>query len=158
MFERLLGRKQKAAKSQAKAQVKGGKADVNPIVLDNVPISLKKRSKHTVQSSEVEKKKREVYAAGLPPTVVQEARMRQAMEGGSLEYNIHQIMEEKAKREGTAAKVSSAEGTKVVEEIETAHRDAQGGIWWDQEEEWEFAHLLAAKKVPVSAQCVDSEG
>ena len=97
MFKHLLGRKPKAAKSQAKAQAKGGKANVNPIVLDNVPISLKKHSKHTIQSSEVEKKKREVYAAGLPPMVVQEAQMHQAMEGGSLEYNIHQIMEEKAK-------------------------------------------------------------
>ena len=83
--------------------------------------------------------------------------MRQGMGGGGLEYNIRKIMEENAKREGTGVKVSSTEGTKVVEGIETAHRDAQGGIWWDQEEEWEFAHLLAAKTVPVSARCVDSE-
>ena len=84
--------------------------------------------------------------------------MRQAMEGGSLEYNIRKIMEEKTKREGTVVNASSAEGTKVIEGIETPHRDAQGGIWWDQEEGWEFAHLLAAKKAPVSARCVDSKG
>jgi hypothetical protein len=84
--------------------------------------------------------------------------MRQAMEGGSLEHNIRKVMEEKAKREGTAVKVCSTEGTKVVEGVETAFRDAQGGIWWDEAEEWEFAHLLAAKKVPASARCVDSEG
>ena len=122
MFERLLGSNPKTTKSQPKPQPKGGKAGANPIVLDNAPSSLKKRSKHTVQSSsEVEKKKREVYAAALPHIVVQEARMRQGMEGGGLEYNIRKIMEEKAKREGTGVKVSSTEGTKVVEGIGAAH-------------------------------------
>jgi len=158
MFKRLLGSKPKTTKSQAKAQTKGGKTNVNPIVSDYVSVSLEKRSKYTEQaSSGVEKKKREVYAAVLPPTVKQEAQIRQAIEGGTLEYNIRKVMEEKAKREGTAVKVSSTEGTKVVEGVETAHRDAQGGVWWDQEEEWEFAHLLAVNNVPVSARCVNAE-
>ena len=158
MFKRLLGNKRKATKSQADAQKKGGKAGANTVVSDYLSVSLMKRSKYTEQSSVVEKQKREVYAAALPPTVKQEAQMRQAMEGGSLEYNIRKVMEEKAKREGTAVKVNSTEGTRVVEGVETAHRDAQGGIWWDQEEQWEFAHLLAANRVPVNARCVDSEG
>lgn len=157
MFKRLLGSKPKPTKSQAKVQTKGGA--VNPVVTDRVPVSLKKRAKYAEQPlSGVEKKKRGVYAAALPPTVKQEAQMRQAMEGGSLEYNIQKVMEEKAKREGTAVKVNSAEGVKVVEGVETAHRDAQGGIWWDQEEEWEFTHLLATNGVPVSARCMDSGG
>ena len=159
MFKRLLGNKPKTTKSRANAQKKGGKAGENPALSDYVSVSLKKRSKYTEQPScVVEKKKREVYAAALPATVKQEAQMRQAMEGGSLEYNIQKVMEEKAKREGTAVKVTLIEGTKVVEGVETGHRDARGGIWWDQEEEWEFAHLLAANKVPVSARCVGSEG
>ena len=37
---------------------------------------------------------------------------------------------EKVKREGTAIKVNSAEGIKVVEGVKTAHRDGRGGIWW----------------------------
>ena len=158
MFKRLLGNKPKATKSQAKAQTKGVKADANPTISDHACVSLEKRSKYTEKPSRVEKKKREVYAAALPPTVKQEAQMRQAMEGGSLEYNIQKVMQAKAKREGTAVKISSTEGTKVVEGVDAAHRDAQGGIWWDQEEEWEFAHLLAANKLPVSARCVGSEG
>ena len=159
MFKRLLGNKSKATKSQANTQKKRGKAGKNTVVSDYLSVSLTKRSKYTEQpSSVVEKKKREVYAAALPPTIKQEAQMRQAMEGGSLEYNIQKVMEEKAKREGTAVKVNLIEGTRVVEGVEAAHRDAQGGIWWDQEEQWEFAHLLAANKVPVSARCVDSEG
>ena len=158
MFKRLLGSKPKATKSQANAQKKGGKAGANTVVADYLSVSLAKRSKYTEHpSSAVEKKKRGVYAAALPPTVKQEAQMRQAMEGGSLEYNIQKVMEEKGKREGTAVKVNSAEGIKVVEGVETAHRDGRGGIWWDQEEQWEFAHLLAANRVPVSARCVGSE-
>ena len=158
VFKRLLGNKSKSTKSQGKTQTKGGKAAADPAISEYVSVSHKKRSKYTEQPSGVEKKKREVYAAALPPTVKQEAQMRQAMEGGSLEYNIRKVMEEKAKREGTAVKVNCAEGVKAVEGVEAAHRDAQGGIWWDQEEEWEFAHLLAANKVPVSARCVGSEG
>ena len=160
MFKRLLGNKSKPAKLQARAQKTKGERDVvNPALSDYVSVSLKKRSKYTEQpSSGVEKKKRGVYAAVLPPTVKQEAQMRQAMEGGSLEYNIQKVMEEKAKREGTAVKVYSTEGAKVVEGVDTAHRDAKGGMWWDQEEEWEFAHLLAANNLPVSARCMDSDG
>lgn len=159
MFKRLLGSKPKPTKPQAKSQTKGGRDAVNTAASDYVSVSLKKRSKYAEQPpSGVEKKKREAYAAVLPPTVKQEAQMRQAMEGGSLEYNIQKVMEEKAKREGTAVKVDSAEGAKVVEGVEAAHRDAKGGIWWDQEEEWEFAHLLAANKGSVSARCIDSEG
>lgn len=157
MFKRLLS-KSKATKPQAKAQFKRGGDAVNSAVSDYVSVSSKKRSKYAEQpSSGIEKKKREAYAAALPPTVKQEAQMRQVMEGGSLEYNIQKVMEEKAKREGTAVKVNSAEGVKVVEGVETAHRDARGGVWWDQEEEWEFAHLLATNKLPVSARCMDSE-
>jgi len=157
MFKRLLGSKPKTAKPQANSQKKGGKAKTVASDYDYLSVSLAKRSKYTEQPSAVEKKKREIYAAALPATVKQEAQMRQAMEGGSLEYNIQKVMEEKAKREGTAVKVNSAEGNKVVEGVETAHRDGRGGIWWDQEEQWEFAHLLAANRVPVSARCVGSE-
>lgn len=157
MFKRLLGNKSKPNKLQTKAQIKGGRDAANT-TSDYVSVALKKRSKYAEQpSSGVERKKREVYAAALPPTVKQEAQMRQAMEGGSLEHNIQKVMEEKAKREGTAVKVGSIEGVKVIEGVETVHRDARGGIWWDQEEEWEFAHLLAANKVPLSARCMGSD-
>ncbi|KAF9779275.1 hypothetical protein BJ322DRAFT_1089522 [Thelephora terrestris] len=158
MFKRLLGNKPKPAKPLSKAPGRAEKPPANPVVSDYVSVSRKKRSKYSEQPSGVEKKKREVYAAALPPTVKQEAQMRQAMEGGSLEYNIRKVMEEKAKREGTAVKVESIEGAKLVEGVETVHRDARGGIWWDQDEEWEFAHLLATNRIPVSARCLDSEG
>jgi len=157
IFKRLLGNKPKTTKSHANAQKSGGEAATNTVVSDYLSVSLAKRSKYTEQlSSAIEGEKREIYAAGLPPTVTQEAQMRQTMEGGSLERNIQKVMEEKATREGVAVKV--AEGIKVVEGVETAHRDGQGGIWWDQEEQWEFAHLLGANRVPSSARCSNAEG
>ena len=159
MFKRLLGNKQKTTKSQTIGQKRRGKPGADSVVSDYLSVTSTKRSKYTERPSAViEKKKRDIYAAALPPTIKQEAQMRQTMEGGSLEYNIRKVMEEKAKREGNAANVSTIEGRKVVEGVETAHRDGHGGIWWDQEEQWEFTHLLAANKVPLSAWGVGSEG
>ena len=159
IFKRLLGNKPKTTKCQASAQRSGREAGVNTAVQDYLSVSLAKRSKYTEQpTSAVEERKREIYAAALPPTVKQEAQMRQAMEGGGLEYNIRKVMEEKAKREGNTANVDIIENAQAVVGIETGYRDGQGGIWWDQEEEWEFARLLASNKVPPSARCSNAEG
>ena len=155
MLRRLLGNKPKTVKPQTNPRKDGGGA----VVSNYRSVSLTKRAKYADQPpSVVEKKKRKVYGAVLPPTVKQEAQMRQAMEGGSLEQNIHKVMEEKARREGNAVNVDTIEGTKVVEGVGAAHRDGQGGVWWDQEEEWEFTHLLASNKVPLSARCSNAEG
>ena len=157
IFKRFLRNKPKSTKSRSKALTEADGAAVDPAIPDYLSVSLKKRSKYTEQHSKVEQKKRDVYGAALPPTVKQEAQMRQAMEGGSLEYNIRKVMEEKARRDGTGVKVDSTEGVKVVEGVQTVHRDAQGGIWWDQEEEWEFAHLLAVNTVLLSPRYPDPE-
>ena len=156
MLKRLLGNKPKA-KSQTRPKGATGKMDT--VVSDCAPVSLKKRSASVEKSPvSVEKQKREVYLGVLPPTVKQEAQMRQAVEGGSLECNIRKVMEEKAMQEGNATNIKTIEGRRVVEGVETAHRDERGGIWWDQEEQWEFAHLLASNKVPLSARCSSAEG
>jgi len=157
IFKRLLGNKPKTTKSQGNAQESGGGPGMNTVVSDYLSVSLAKRSKYTERPSAIEEKKRGLYAAALPPTVKQEAQMRQAMEGGSLEYSIRKIMEEKAKRDGNAIN-ANATGNTNFKGVEACHRDGQGGIWWDQEEEWEFAHLLAPNKVPLSARCSNAEG
>jgi len=156
ILNRLLGNKSKA-KSQACTKKLASRLD--PTTSGSASTSPKKHRICTGDSSGTfEKQKRELYAGALPPTVKQEAQMRQAMEGGSLESNIQKVMEEKAKREGATVKVNMIGGAKVVEGVETAHRDGQGGIWWDQDEEWEFAHLLAANKAPPSPQPPNAEG
>jgi hypothetical protein len=154
-FQSITQIRRKSSTSKAKIQAKRGKARPSPVVSNYMSVSSKKRVKYAASSpgtaAAVEKKKRGQYAAALPPTIMQEAQLRQVMEGGSLEYNVKKIMEEKAKREG-AVKMQTVEGTKIIEGVEDVWRDGEGGIWWDQEEEWEFAHLLGGQ-APISA-CV----
>ena len=105
----------------------------------------------------VKKQKRELYVDALPPIVKQEVPTRQAMEGGSLELNTQKVMEERARRDGTDARINVTKGSEVIEGVEAAHRDGQGGIWWDQEE-WKFVHPPASDEVPLSAQSWNAEG
>ena len=156
VLDRLLGNKSKA-KPQAHTKRVGGLSD--PHVSGFVSAFPKKHRTYAENpSGSVEKQKRELYAGTLPPTVKQKAQTREAMEGGSLEFNIQKVMEEKAKREGTAAGVNVTKRSGVIEGVKTTHRDGQGGIWWDQEEQWKSAHLLASDKVPLSAQSPYAEG
>ncbi|KAI5995636.1 hypothetical protein EDD15DRAFT_2423690 [Pisolithus albus] len=59
-----------------------------------------------------------------------EAQEGQFADGGSMNENVRRVMEAQAK----------AAGVKGVGDV---YRDGEGGIWWDHEEEWEYAHLLA---------------
>ena len=154
VLKRLFSNRSKA-KPQAHINGVGGRLDSHI----SVSTSPKKHRAHAENSpGSVEEQKRELYAGALPPTVKQEAQMRQATGGGSPGSNTQKATEEKTRREGVAAKVSVIEGSKVVEDVETPHRDGQGKTWWDQEEEREFTHLLASYEVPLSAQSSNAEG
>ena len=116
-LKRLLGSKHKA-KSQT--HHKGAAEKLDPVVSDDVPVSLKNCSAYAGKS-------------------------------------IRQVME-KVRREGGPAGIDTIGRSKVIEGVETVHRDGLGGIWRDQEVEWEFAHPLASNKTPLSARCSDAEG
>ncbi|KAJ7580171.1 hypothetical protein C8J56DRAFT_834156 [Mycena floridula] len=73
----------------------------------------------------------------LPPTFNNELLLLQLMDGGSLEHNMKRVMEKQAKR---AAKTLP----KSERPIADAHRDASGNFWVDQDEEMEYAPLLAS--------------
>ena len=47
-----------------------------------------------------------------------------------MDNNIKRIVEAQAKATGAVG-------------LTDVHRNGEGGIWWDQDEEWEYAHLLA---------------
>ena len=154
VLKRLFSNRSEA-KPQAHINGVGGRLDSHI----SISTSPEKHRTHAENSPEsVEEQKQELYAGALPPTVMQEAQMRQATGGGSPESNTQKATEEKKRREGTAAKASVIEGSKVVENVEAAHRDGQGKTWWDQEEERELAHLLASYGVPLSAQSSNAEG
>jgi hypothetical protein len=62
----------------------------------------------------------------------------QFLDGGSLvEHHAKRVMHAQALQ--AAGSVSSTRGVTIGD----VFRDANGQIWWDQEEEWEYAHLLA---------------
>ncbi|KAJ7601140.1 hypothetical protein C8J56DRAFT_1020054 [Mycena floridula] len=75
--------------------------------------------------------------ATLPPTLDNELLLLQFMDGGSLERNMKRVMAKEAKR---AAKNASAAAERPVGD---AHRDGNGGLWRDRDEEMEYVPLLA---------------
>ncbi|KAJ7493230.1 hypothetical protein B0H11DRAFT_2277328 [Mycena galericulata] len=77
--------------------------------------------------------KRKVYAknaAPRPPPLANELALMQFADGGSLESHAQRVLAHQAKAAGPGAGVGAV------------FRDANGGLWWDAEEEWEYAHLL----------------
>lgn len=111
-------------------------------------------------SGSVGVQKLELYAAVSPLTVKREDNMRQATEGRSLGSNIHVPggVGAKPERKRTAVKTNSIDETEVTGDVGAVRRDELGGVWWDEPEEWEFAHLFPSTKVPLSAQYPDAEG
>ena len=81
------------------------------------------------------KRKRAKYAyVRPPPTLAQELAVMQFAEGGSMEANVRRAME-------LQAKLAAGAGAPVG--VADVYRDGAGGIWWDADEELEYAHLLA---------------
>ena len=56
------------------------------------------------------------------------------MEGGSIESHAKRVMQ-------TQAKAAAGSGADLG--VGDVYRDGNGGIWWDEDEEWEYIHLLA---------------
>ncbi|KAJ8587566.1 hypothetical protein M405DRAFT_821403 [Rhizopogon salebrosus TDB-379] len=90
----------------------------------------KMKPKAAASSAAVVKRKKAKYAALRPAPLANELALMQFVDGGSMESNIKRVMEAQAKAGATG--------------VADVYRDGEGGIWWDQEEEWEYAHLLAA--------------
>ncbi|KAG1738971.1 hypothetical protein EDB19DRAFT_866768 [Suillus lakei] len=90
----------------------------------------KMKAKAAASSAAVVKRKKAKYASMRPAPLANELALMQFVDGGSMESHIKRVMEAQAK--------AGAAGVGDV------YRDGEGGVWWDQEEEWEYAHLLAA--------------
>ncbi|KAG2111099.1 hypothetical protein DEU56DRAFT_867002, partial [Suillus clintonianus] len=89
----------------------------------------KMKAKAAASSAAVVKRKKAKYAALRPAPLANELALMQFVDGGSMESNIKRVMEAQAKAGATG--------------VGDVYRDGEGGVWWDQEEEWEYAHLLA---------------
>jgi hypothetical protein len=79
------------------------------------------------------KSKKARYPNLRPVPLASELALAQLVDGGSMETNIHRFNKAHAK-----AVACSGQSTGVGD----VYRDGKGGIWLDQDEEWEYAGLL----------------
>ena len=63
----------------------------------------------------------------------------QFADGGSMDSHVKRVME-------AQAKAAAGHGAQSVG-VGDVFRDGKGGLWWDQDEEWEYAHLLGGEQV-----------
>lgn len=86
---------------------------------------------------EVSKSKKSKYAKYRPPPLATELALAQLADGGKMEDHVRRFAEAQA-RAGGAQMVNG----KLVG-VGDVFRDGAGGVWRDQDEEWEYAHLLS---------------
>ncbi|KAF8159390.1 hypothetical protein B0H34DRAFT_748017 [Crassisporium funariophilum] len=103
------------------------------------------QAKAEICAATIAKRKRAKYAyVRAPPPLANDLAMMQFADGGSMESHVKRVMEAQAK-----AAAGSGAGVGVGD----VYRDGKGGIWWDADEEWEYAHLLGGEvgdAVPAS--------
>lgn len=85
----------------------------------------------------VTKEKKSKYAESRPAPLATDLALAQFAGGGTLDHHAKQYVQQQAKHSGAARK----ENGQLVG-VSDVWRDAEGRIWRDQEEEWEFTHLL----------------
>ncbi|KAJ6474694.1 hypothetical protein C8R47DRAFT_708175 [Mycena vitilis] len=99
-----------------------------------------KSSKAQFFAVTIAKRKKAQYKFVRPVPLANELAMMQFADGGSLESHAKRVMAHQAKSAGPGVGVGEV------------FRDGDGGLWWDEDEEWEFAHLLGGEEQLVSTQ------
>lgn len=89
---------------------------------------------------EVTKSKKSKYAKYRPPPLATELALAQLADGGKMDDHVRRFAEAQA-RAGGAQMVNG----KLVG-VGDVWRDGAGGVWRDQDEEWEYAHLLSGEQ------------
>lgn len=93
----------------------------------------KPKEQHSAYS--IAKRKRSKYAhVRPPPPLANELALMQFTGGGNIETHIKRVMKEQAKATGGSRN--------LVVGVADVYRTTNGGIWWDADEEVEYAHLL----------------
>ncbi|KAI0358211.1 hypothetical protein OH77DRAFT_1475075 [Trametes cingulata] len=111
-----------------------------PITLSMNPKKSPTQSKasRAQASAAVSASKKSKYAKFRPPPLATELALAQLADGGSIEDHIRRFAEAQAKAAG--ATELTRDGRLVG--VSDVYRDGAGGLWRDQDEEWEYAHLL----------------
>lgn len=90
----------------------------------------------SASKDKVKEKKKSKYDDARPAQLATDLALAQLMGGGSIEHHIRQAAEKEAKRAGAKKVNGQYVGVGAV------HRDNDGRVWRDQDEEWEYTHLL----------------
>ncbi|KAI0630891.1 hypothetical protein C8Q77DRAFT_1135848 [Trametes polyzona] len=109
----------------------------------NMSIQAKKsptqsKASRAQTSAAVSASKKSKYAKFRPPPLATELALAQLADGGSIEDHIRRFAEAQAKAGGAVER--TRDGRLVG--VSDVYRDGAGGVWRDQDEEWEYAHLL----------------
>ena len=91
------------------------------------------------KSTTVAKRNKARNAYLRPAPLANELELMQFMDGGRLDSHAKRVMHAQAR----AAAPIYSKSKDVPLPVGDVFRDGAGGLWWDQEEEWEYAHLLA---------------
>ncbi|KAJ7132329.1 hypothetical protein C8R44DRAFT_849854 [Mycena epipterygia] len=102
--------------------------------------ALPKSGKAQFFAVSIAKRKKAQYKVVRPAPLANELAMMQFADGGSLESHAKRVMAHQAKAAGPSVGVGEV------------FRDGNGGLWWDEDEEWEYAHLLGGEQQLVSGQ------
>ena len=98
-----------------------------------------KRSR-ALSNAAVTRTKKSKYATLRPAPLSNELALAQLLDGGYLEDHVKRHAELQAK----AAGVVNTDGLLVG--VGDVWRDEEGGIWLDQDEQWEYVHLLGGEE------------
>ena len=102
------------------------------------PVYASSKAARAQASAAISANKKSKYAKFRPPPLAAELALAQLADGGSIEDHIRRFAEAQAKA-GGATEVTR-DGRLIG--VSDVYRDGAGGVWRDQDEEWEYAHLL----------------
>ncbi|TFK48415.1 hypothetical protein OE88DRAFT_1810318 [Heliocybe sulcata] len=126
----VFGNRGRPKSSDGPAAPKAAPTDANAKLAAAAEIASRKKEGYKMKT-------KQTYDRPVP--LAAQLELAQMMDGGSMDHRIKAHMHERARAERGLKR-----GQQVVG-VGDVWRDGEGGIWLDQEEEWEYAHLLSGE-------------
>ncbi|KAF8638447.1 hypothetical protein AX17_002204 [Amanita inopinata Kibby_2008] len=137
-----LGRLRSLASLRARGRSKSINASSSKAIITNPGAGATSKKSTTPKARE--ESKRAKYTRVLPPPpLANELALMQFADGGSIDAHAKRVMQAQAKAAAGSHANARDAGLGVV------HRDEKGGVWWDEDEEYEYAHLLDDEDVDM---------
>ncbi|KAI1790264.1 hypothetical protein LXA43DRAFT_1017210 [Ganoderma leucocontextum] len=127
-----------ALKTGRRARSKSSAIRAPPSPAMKSPVRTSSKAARAQASAAISASKKSKYAKFRPPPLATELALAQLVDGGSIEDHIRRFAEAQARAHG--ATEVTRDGRLVG--VSDVYRDGMGGVWRDQDEEWEYAHLL----------------